>query len=307
MRCLVSGGSGFLGRHVVSHLRSEGNEVSVLGRSPGSEVVADLGSGIPTLPPAGYDIAFHIAGKAHVVPLTEADRESFFDVNARGTSNLLSALERQATVPGAFVLVSTVGVYGQEAGEGLTEETSHAATDPYGVSKSQAEESVLKWGAQHGVRVGIVRLPLVAGPGAPGNLGAMVQGIRTGRYLGIGDGSARRSVVLAPDVARILPVVAERGGTYNLTDGHHPTFAEIERAIARVLGKSPPRHLPELVAKMGARVGDAVLKTTGVRLPLTSRPLTKMTSTLTFDDSKARQELGWNPRAVVDHAEEWVR
>src|SRR5690606_7779589 len=145
----------------------------------------------------------------------------------RGTEHLLAALERQARLPEAFVLVSTVAVYGREAGEGLTEATPREAEDPYGLSKRQAEDAVQAWGARHGVRVGIVRLPLVAGTGAPGNLGAMVQAIRRGRYLGIGDGSARRSVVLAADVARVLPAVAERGGTYNLTDGRHPSFAEI--------------------------------------------------------------------------------
>lgn len=307
MKALVTGSTGFIGRHLVAYLRAAGHAVDLLGRSPGPGVVqADLAAGAPTLARGGYDVVYHVAGKAHVVPRTEAERQAFFAVNAAGTKHLLDALDAQERPPGAFVLVSTVAVYGREAGEGLDEETPCEATDPYGLSKRQAEDAVLDWGARRGVRVGIARLPLVAGAGAPGNLGAMVRAIRRGRYLGIGDGRARRSMVLAGDVARVLPVMAERGGIYHLTDGRHPSFAEVERAIAAALGKRPPRHLPSLAAQAGARVGDVILRVTGIRLPLTSRTLDKMTSTLTFDDSRARQALAWAPSPVLDRAAEWV-
>lgn len=303
---LVTGGTGFVGRHVVAYLQSEGYVLDLLGRSgTQGDVVADLAVGPPSLPGRHYEAVFHVAGKAHVVPSTSEERDAFFAVNAGGTQHLLDALDRLPTPPQAFVLVSTVAVYGRESGEGLSEETPREADDPYGLSKCQAEDIVLRWGEERGVRIGIVRLPLVAGAGAPGNLGAMVHAIRRNRYFGVGDGSARRSVVHAVDVARVLPRVAEKGGTYNLTDGYHPSFVEIERAIARALGKQPPRHLPDVVARTGAWVGDAVLRATGVRLPLTSRTLDKMTSTLTFDDARARQVLGWEPPPVLDSAEEW--
>lgn len=306
MRCLVTGGNGFLGRYIVTHLQTQCYSVDVLGRSSDCDIVADLAAGMPPLTAANYDAVFHAAGKAHVVPRTEAERRAFFDVNAAGTAHLLTALERQDELPRAFVLISTVAVYGLESGVGFDEETPRTATDPYGLSKRQAEDAVLAWGARSGVRTSVVRLPLVAGVDAVGNLGAMVRAIRRGRYLGIGDGSARRSVVLASDVARVLPTIAERGGIYNLTDGIHPSFAEIERAIASALGKSPPRHLPVWLAHLGARMGDALLSTTGRRSPLTSRTLQKMTSTLTFDDHLARQGLEWNPSPVLSCVQEWV-
>lgn len=306
MRCLVTGACGFLGRIVSSELESRGNEVDRLDRSntPGIRG-ADLVAGPPDLARTGYDSVFHLAGKAHVVPRTSDERQQFFDVNVRGTTNLLAALDRLGQVPRSFVLVSTVAVYGRDVGEGLSEDTSRDATDPYGLSKRQAEDLVLDWGQKNGVIIGVVRLPLVAGPGAPGNLGAMIHAIRRGRYAGIGDGSARRSIVSAGDAAAVLPTVADIGGIYHLTDGEHPSFAEIEAAIARALNRPMPRRVPLSVARVGAAVGDAIVRMMGKQFPLTSRSLGKMTSTLTFDDTRARAQLDWAPNPVLDSAQEW--
>lgn len=308
MRCLVTGACGFLGRIVSVELESSGIDVDRLDRSIAPGVYsADLVAGAPALPGEGYDSVFHLAGKAHVVPRTDEERQQFFDVNVQGTANLLKALEQQDRLPESFVLVSTVAVYGRDVGEGLNEDTPRDATDPYGLSKRQAEDLVLEWGERNGVVIGIVRLPLVAGSGAPGNLGAMISAMRRGRYAGIGDGSARRSIVNAIDVAAVLPTVGETGGIYHLTDGQHPSFAEIEAAIARALERPMPRRIPFAVAKMGAAIGDAVVKATGKRFPLTTRSLGKMTSTLTFDDAHARAKLGWAPAPVLANAHEWCR
>lgn len=303
MRVLVTGGTGFLGRYIVEHLHLEGYRVDTLGRSASADIQADLSVCPPDLE-AAYDLVVHAAGKAHVVPDTEEEKLDFFRVNASGTRHLLDALTSQR--PDAFVLVSTIAVYGCESGEDLCEATPRKATDPYGLSRRQAEDMVTEWGEAHGVRVAILRLPLVAGAGAPGNLGAMVHAMRRGVYLGIGAGGARRSVVLADDVASILVAASDRGGTYNLTDGRNPSFAEIEKAVADVLGSRPPLHLPRPIAALGARVGDLALGLTGRRLPLTSRTLGKMTTTLTMSDALARRNLGWSPHSVTEAAPRWV-
>lgn len=308
MRCLVTGACGFLGRIVSGHLQAQGNTVDRLGRSttPGVRSV-DLVAGPPDLPTEGYDSVFHLAGKAHVVPRTSEERQQFFDVNVQGTAHVLEALERQDRLPQSFVLISTVAVYGRDVGDGLTEDTPREATDPYGLSKRQAEDLAIEWGERNGVQVGVVRLPLVAGPSAPGNLGAMIDAMRRGRYAGIGSGGARRSIVNAVDVAAILPILAQTGGTYHLTDGQHPSFAEIEATIAGVLKRSTPPRIPMAVARVGAAVGDGIVRITGRRFPLTTRSLGKMTSTLTFDDTLARERLGWAPTPVLTRAEEWCR
>ncbi|HEY2952486.1 MAG TPA: NAD-dependent epimerase/dehydratase family protein, partial [Verrucomicrobiae bacterium] len=235
---LVTGASGFLGGHVLPSLAAEGT-VTVLSRKPlekFTNVTADLTAPDLHLGDRSYSTVYHLAGWAHRVPRTDAERETFFRVNAGGTKNLLRALQQTGHLPQSFVLISTVAVYGVEAGTLLDESIPVRATDAYGSSKREAEEAVTDWGKRQGVRVGIARLPLVAGPGAPGNLGAMVRGLRSGRYLGIGSGTARRSMVWAADVGRILPRLASGGGVFHLTDGQHPSFAELEAALAGALG-----------------------------------------------------------------------
>jgi nucleoside-diphosphate-sugar epimerase len=305
---LVTGAGGFLGGQVLPSLAAEGT-VTVLSRKPMqglSTITGDLTASDLSLGHKCFSAVYHLAGWAHRVPRTEGEREMFFRVNAGGTRNLLRALQQTGQLPQCFVLVSTVAVYGVEAGILLDETTAARATDAYGASKREAEEAVIDWGERHGVRVGIARLPLVAGRRAPGNLGAMVRALRRGRYLGIGSGSARRSMVWAADVGRILPRLAAGGGVFHLTDGQHPSFAELEAALAGALGCKTPWRMPMGLAKAGAWTGNMVNKVTGRNVPLNTRSLTKMTSTLTFSDERARKELGWNPSRVLDHAAELV-
>jgi nucleoside-diphosphate-sugar epimerase len=306
VRVLVTGGGGFLGSIIAAEMESYQHKVDVLGRLkvPG-RIVADISTGPPHLPAVRYNAIVHAAGRAHFVPRSDAEEQVFFAVNVLGTKNLLAALEHQPTMPDAFVLISTVAVYGLEAGEMLNEDTPRSAEDAYGLSKRQAEDIVLEWGEKRGVRIGIVRLPLVAGHGAPGNLSALISAMRRGRYAGIGDGTARRSMVNACDVAGAVLTIAKSGGTFNLTDGKHPSFIEIEAAVARVLNRPMPRRIPLWVARWGGAVGDVAARVIGASIPLTSRTLTKMTSTLTFDDSRARQQFGWSPVPVLEQVEVW--
>ncbi|MGH9941827.1 MAG: NAD-dependent epimerase/dehydratase family protein [Pyrinomonadaceae bacterium] len=306
---LVTGGSGFLGGLLVDHLRAAGEEVTVLGRRPvegTKQIVADLARPSLDLGGAEFRTVYHLAGLAHVVPRGRTERELFFQINLEGTRRLLKALERSGRLPEAIVFVSTVAVYGAESGTMLDEATPRRAADPYGASKCAAEDALREWGTKRGVRTGVVRLPLVAGRGAPGNLGAMVRALKSYRYFGVGDGAARRSMVLASDVCRALPEVAKVGGVFHLTDGDHPSFAELEQSLSAALGKKTPRRLPLWLARSGARAGEAWESLSRGRAPLTTRSLTKMTSTLTFCDARARQSFSWNPRRVLDHAAELV-
>jgi nucleoside-diphosphate-sugar epimerase len=113
-------------------------------------------------------------------------------------------------------------------------------------------------------------------------------------------------MVMAADVAEILPKLAEVGGVFHLTDGHHPSFAELETALSSAMKERDPMRLPMPVAKTAAFIGDGLQKLTGLPAPFSSRTLLKMSSTLTLSDSRARQSLGWSPCRVLDHAAELV-
>jgi nucleoside-diphosphate-sugar epimerase len=229
------------------------------------------------------------------VPKNEAEGRAFFEVNREGTRRLCAALENDSALPKAFVFISTVAVYGCDSGNNIAETHPLQGATPYARSKIEAEDFLQQWCASHGVTLTIFRLPLVAGTNAPGNLGAMVQGIASGRYFNIGGGHARKSMVMASDVGKAILQAWQIGGVYNLTDGVHPSFAALAAAIAAQMGKPKPRSLPMWIAKWVARAGDLL----GQKAPVNTARLQKICATLTFDDRRARSAFGWNPQPVT--------
>lgn len=163
------------------------------------------------------------------------------------------------------------------------------------MSKRLAEEYLQKWCHEHNVILGIVRPSLIAGPNPPGNLGAMVHGIRSGRYLSIAGSRARKSVLMVQDIARLVPLLAEKGGIYNVCDSYQPTFRELETIICRQLNRNLPVSIPYWIAKCMALIGDCL----GEKAPINSLKLRKMTKSLTFSNEKAVRELGWRPTSVL--------
>jgi nucleoside-diphosphate-sugar epimerase len=292
MKILVTGSNGFFGKCILRKL-SLLSSVTTLSRN-NSDLLFDLVNNIPNL--SNFDIVIHAAGKAHSVPKNNLENDAFFDVNVKGTQNLLHGIEASGKLPKSFIFISTVAVYGLNQGNNINEKTPLLAKDPYGLSKIQAEHLVLDWCHKNNIICTILRLPLLVGENPPGNLGAMVNSIKKGYYFNIAGGTARKSMVLTEDVANILLKVTEIGGVYNLTDGYHPNFFELSIAIAKQNRKSRPFNMPYIIAKSISIFGDVV----GSKFPLNSNKLKKITSDLTFDDSRAREVLGWQPSNVID-------
>lgn len=294
-KALVTGASGFLGKYIVRQLLQDGFDTITMGRH-GADYCCDLASQVPVLETVPQ-LVVHAAGKAHVVPKTPAGEKEFYQVNLQGTKKLAAAFDNLADWPQAFVFISTVAVYGRDEGSMIAESHPLEGSSPYARSKMEAEAFLTQWCQQHNIRLAILRLPLIAGANPPGNLGAMIKGIRSGRYFNIGKGDARKTMVMASDVARYISIVAAKGGIYNLSDGQHPSFAQLAALIARQLGKKAPPSIPGWLAGLLAFAGNFL----GDRAPINTARLRKITATLTFDDSKARQAFGWSPLPVLDH------
>lgn len=293
-KILFTGGTGFLGKNVRPILDKK-YEVTTCGITSDDMIKANLAKETPKLD-KHYDIVLHACGKAHVVPKTEAEKQAFFDVNFTGTVNLCDALEKVG-VPKAIVFISTVAVYGCEYGDLITEEHPLEGNTPYAKSKIMAEEYLTEWCKKHNVVLGILRPSLLAGKDAPGNLGAMVNGVRKGFYMNIAGGKVIKSILMAEDIARILPSLVEKGGTYNVCDTRQPSFGELSISVAKQLGKGKPMNIPYWMAWCMAKVGDLL----GNKAPINSYKLEKMTKSLTFSNEKARKELGWEPLDVLDN------
>ena len=291
-KLLFTGASGFLGYNIRPILERS-YEVHTIGLTDEDDIKINIAKEVPSIN-SHFDLVLHAAGKAHTVPKTETEKQVFFDVNYQGTVNLCKALEKSG-LPKALVFISTVAVYGCEYGELITENHPLEGTTPYAESKILAEKYLTRWCSDHGVTLGILRPSLLAGRKAPGNLGAMVEGIKKGFYLNIAGGKVKKSVLMAEDIARLLPLVAEKGGIYNVCDSYQPTFGELSVSVARQLGKRKPISIPYWMAWCMAKVGDLL----GSKAPINSYKLEKMTKSLTFSNEKARRELGWKPLDVL--------
>ena len=296
-KLLFTGASGFLGTNLKPLLRND-FEVKTLGLTDGDDYKVNIANSVPDID-IHFDVVLHAAGKAHTVPKSEEEKKLFFDINYQGTVNLCRALEKSG-LPKAFVFISTVAVYGLETGVNITEDHPLNGDTPYALSKIRAEEFLTDWCTKNNVTLAIIRPSLIVGPNPPGNLGAMIKGIKTGAYLSIAGGKARKSVLMVQDIARLLPALIDKGGIYNVCDDSQPTFRELELSIAKQLGKRPPISIPYWIAKSRALVGDLL----GNRAPINSLKLSKITESLTFSNEKAKRELGWEPMNVVE--EFWI-
>lgn len=293
-KLLFTGGTGFLGNNT-REILNKNYEVITCGIGTDDMLKANLAKEIPLLN-QHYDIVLHACGKAHMIPKTDVERQAFFDVNYQGTINLCSALEKVGP-PKSLIFISTVAVYGCEFGELISETHPLNGTTPYAKSKIMAEEYLTTWCKKNNVILGILRPSLLAGKNAPGNLGAMVNGVRKGFYMNIGGGKVTKSILMAEDIARLVPLVAQKGGIYNVCDSFQPSFGLLSESVAKQLGKRKPLNLPYWIAWCIAKIGDCL----GNKFPFNSYKLKKMTRSLTFSNKKAIEELGWEPLDVLTH------
>jgi nucleoside-diphosphate-sugar epimerase len=300
-RVLVTGATGFLGRHVCAALVRSGARVRGLIRSgeapvPDVEVARTAGlNDVPALRAAmqGCDAVVHLAARVHVMNDPEPDPlAAYRRVNVDGSRNVVEA----AVSAGCRTLVhaSSVKAVGDASDEAWTEAEEPRPVDPYGISKLESERVVREVAEGTGMEVAILRPPLVYGPGMRANMLRLFQLVHRGVPLPLGAVANRRSLLYAGNVAAAVRAMVEHcpAGcrTFFVSDGPALSTAELVRAIAAALGR-PARLLaipPELIRAAG-RVGDLV-----PRVPVTSAAVSRLLSSLEVDDAPLRQ-AGYDP------------
>ena len=303
MKVLITGGSGFLGRYLLSEAKSLNCSVATVGRTPvdsDQHFTLDLSADTVDI---NWDpeLVIHAAGKAHVVPRSEAEVEAFHKTNVIGTRNLLDGLQGKENLR-QFVFISSVAVYGVISGEGISEmqPIDRDALTPYGKSKWDCEEMITEWCEARNISYQCYRLPLVVGDSPKGNLESMIRAIQKGYYFRIKGNTARKSMVWGKDVAVQSFKPLRTSGVFNLTDGIHPDITSVESALEKLLGKRINKTLPRFPLRVMASIGDAGQSILRRSLPFSGERLKKLTSSLTFSDEKAREEIGWTPHACLE-------
>ncbi|RMG29701.1 MAG: NAD-dependent epimerase/dehydratase family protein [Gammaproteobacteria bacterium] len=307
---LVTGATGFVGRHLVAALRADAEPVRALVRAPGASLpdgvarhVGDLlqpaslhGAG------AGVRGVFHLAGYAHAL---HADAERARRVNVEGTRALLVALEAEGAPP--VVYVSSVKATGRHPRECLDEAAATPPDGLYGRLKREAEALVLDYGRRTGAHVAILRPALVYGPGVKGNLAALYAAVRRGRFPLLPETGQCRSLVDVRDLVAALRLAmtrpTARGRVYHVTDGECYSTRRLALACYRACGRPPPRlAVPLGLLRWGARLGDRLERWTGRALPLDSAVLARLTESACYEAARIRRELGFVPRWRFEEA-----
>jgi nucleoside-diphosphate-sugar epimerase len=318
MKVLVTGGTGFLGRHLVERLALEGDEVWVLARD--QHAMADLrGLGahvVPgdvrrwaSLPEAvnDKDVVFHCAGKVEA----SGRWVDFLEVNVLGTERLIQASLEQG-VP-RFVHVSSIGVYPERpAGSVITEDEGYdtnTGRGGYTRSKIMADQLAFWYARERSAPVTVIRPATIYGPGGKNNLVRV--GVKKGRLNVIfGDGSNVMPLVYVDNVVDALVLAARRpeavGRAYNVVDGDHVTQREYLTRMGAALGRPQTTvYLPMPGVKALASAADlakAALRG-GRRSPqdMFSR-ISRSLQSVRYDTSRAESELGWKPRVDFEEA-----
>lgn len=247
---LVTGTSGFIGRHLYRYLRARGFAVRTVGRRPAREsesfgddhVIADIREDFSAAA-QGCSCVVHLAGRADASASYEAPYE-FAETTLIGTLRALEAARRHGT---AFVLASSQRVY-RPATWPLTEESPIQPVDPYGEAKRQAEAWAELYARLYGVRSTVLRLFSVYGPGqVPGKASGVVSiFLQTARRQDPLRVRARqlRDFIDVRDVCRAFELAIERPPDgfriCNVGTGQATSIAELAEMVRNLVGLPIP-------------------------------------------------------------------
>ena len=313
MKVLVTGGNGFLGRHVCRALRDGGLEVRAMCQ-PGTstEGMEDLGELVEADLLDPEDLAVALEGCDAVVHLaalvSEWGRYAWYHrVNVMGTRSLADA----ASASGAtrFVFVSSLAVHGVGDFDGANEEAPRdPAGNPYARSKIEAEDLLMEHDRGRTLDVTIVRPGYVPfGPGDERGFPPLARTIASGRMPVTGDPERLTCSVYAPNLAEGIRLAVTHpeapGRTFVITDGVRLTWDDYFRGIALHLGGDLGyRRIPGWLAGGAAACAEALWTPFGpLRRPPITRYLVKlMTRDLHFSCARAQEVLGYQPRVSFE-------
>jgi nucleoside-diphosphate-sugar epimerase len=309
MHILVTGASGFVGQALLGRLALEGQHrlraayrsapaKQLLPKDVEALTIGELTAETDWTPALkDMETVVHCAARVHVMDDTAAEPLSEFRrVNVAGTL----ALARQAQEAGVkrFIFISSIKVNGEstEPGRPYTAEDAPAPSDPYGISKMEAEQALMALARTGGMEVVVIRPVLVYGPGVKANFLSMMRWLDKGLPLPLGGIERnRRSLVALDNLVDLIHVCLSHpcaaGQVFLASDGEDLSTTQMLRRLGRALGKSPALlPIPASWLKVASRLGGK---------PAIAQ---RLCGSLQVDISKNRELLGWTPPSSVDEA-----
>ena len=324
MNIFLTGATGFVGSALLRYFVADGDELSALVRNEAvvlpdgvQKVVGDLAglvdmNGLPSrsaprndmrlsfaMTMQEVDVVVHAAARAHIMREELADPLAEYRKVNRDATLTLARLASESGVK-RFVFLSSIKVNGESTrpGHSFLPNDSFVPTDPYGLSKYEAEQGLLKIAEETGMEVVIIRPPLVYGPNVKGNFASMVNWVKKGVPLPLGAVHNLRSLVALDNMVDFIALCADREKSpkaaneiFLISDGADVSTSELLRKVALSQGVKP-RLLPVPVSLMtfAAKIlGKGVVAD-------------RLFGNLQVDSSKAQELLGWQPVVTMDEA-----
>lgn len=307
-KVLVTGATGFVGGHLSKSLASAGANLRVLARKSanpdtiaelqalGAEIcygdVTDADSVEKSV--EGCEIVFHIAALFREAKHADS---VYFDVNVQGTRNVLDAAQKCGV--GRVVHCSTIGVHSHIPKPPASEEEPYRPGDVYQESKCEGEKVALerfRSGAIEGV---VIRPAMIWGEGDR-RLLKLFRGVTKRRLPVIGNGKTWTHWVYVHDLVQGILLAGYKeaaiGQIYIFAGRTAKTMDELFAAVAKRAGVKPlPFRVPAPPLQLLGSVLEVVCKPLGIEPPLYRRRVDFFTKNRSFDISKAKKELGYEP------------
>ncbi len=236
---------------------------------------------------AGVDVVVHLAGRAHQMNESADDYQLYFETNLDGSVNLA----QQAVKAGVktFIFISSISaMLTTSHDEPLNESFVCNPVHPYGLSKLKAEIELQKIAAATGMKLVILRPPLIYGPCVKGNLASLIRLVRRLPCLPLGGLTNRRSLLGVKNMASAIEAVilseVAAGKTYLVSDGEEISTSELVARLAKAYNPACRIFsIPEWLWKLTGRLPGFKLR------------VAKLTGSLPVDSSLITREIGWNP------------
>ncbi|HEY0924882.1 SDR family oxidoreductase [Rheinheimera pacifica] len=298
MTILVTGHTGFVGKALVAALSAK--EVRLVGRSKlEQQSSVFFKKALDTNEQfsdclVGVAVVVHAAARVHVMDDTATDPlEAYRAVNVFGTLNLA----KQAAAAGVkrFIFISSIKVNGEgtSLGKPYTPFDQVNASDPYGISKAEAEQALQKLASETGMELVIIRPPLVYGLGVKANFAAMLKVAQKNLPLPLGAINNKRSIVALDNLVDLIITCIDHpkagNQTFLVSDDQDVSTTELLQMMTRAAGKTPwlmpvPVSWLKLAAKLAGK--QAVID--------------RLCGNLQVDISHTKDTLGWRPPVTVE-------
>jgi dihydroflavonol-4-reductase len=314
----VTGGTGFLGSNLVRELAARGDRIIAIHRptsdirelaKTGAELVScglDDVDALARAMPEGVDVVYHVAGD---ISWWSRHAERQRKTNVEGTRNVVEAALRRGAK--RLVHTSSIVAFGMHDTVIREDTPSNAEDLRYGYvrTKRQGEREV-QAGVERGLAAVIMNPANIVGPFDTTGWARMIVMADRGKLPAVPPGKA--SFCHAVEVARAHIAAANRGriGEHYLLGGADATFVELGAAIAKQLGRRPPRKAPAFVVRLMGTTSDLIGRFTGKEGDITRENADFVSGTALCDSSKAVAELGYAPRTLdemVADSVAWLR